>query len=701
MADVSEGVDLSICDREPIHLPGAIQEHGLLLGLDSGLKIRRFAGEIDAVFGGGDLIGRPLGDVMDIRSLELGAEEPLAKFIGTLTLSGESFDTFFHRSSEEFVLEFEHAPARRRTGEEVLHILGPLMKRIADAEDIQTASRAAAEGVRNITGYDRVMIYRFLADETGQVIAEARAQDLDPFLNHRYPASDIPRQARSLYLSNPVRIIPDVAYMSQPIIGGDGPLDLSGALLRSVSPIHIQYLKNMDVGASASFSLMRDGELWGLIACHNSTAKPIAHEEREMGSCVATALMQSVGRLEEDSNQREAVRLMRRREELLPVVAASDSVTAGLQRHRDEIRRLIDADGVALMLDTEIVYSGVTPPEAAIRAIRQWLSDEGLDQVATPSLSQIYAPAAEWTSAGSGLLARVVSWSPRLIILWFRREEVETVNWAGNPHKSLQPGQTPGMLTPRHSFELWAETVRGTSRPWRPAEQDAGTRFTASLAELGRQRTLRDLNRRLTSEVAEKDLLIREMHHRIQNSLQIVISMLRPQDGELSEDRVRERLGQARDRVLSVALVHGRLWRSEDLQNLNLETFFAELTEELVRTWPPEWQDQVSLDLDAVKISAHRALLIALVVSELLTNAVKYAYAGSAGPLQLSLRKSKGDYIAVTVSDRGSGKGPTDVHEGFGSRLVQRLVDSMGGELTVASNNPGTSVKMRIPLAGD
>lgn len=701
MADAHEDLDLSVCDREPIHIPGAIQEHGLLLGLDSGLQIHHVAGDTEAVFGGGDLIGRPLSDVMDVGSLELGAAGSLAKFIGTVTLSGKSYDAFLHRSSEEFVLEFEHAPACRRSGEEVLHILVPLMKRIADADDIRTASHAAAEGVREITGYDRVMIYHFLADETGQVIAEAREQNLETFLNHRYPASDIPRQARSLYLSNPVRIIPDVAYTPRPISGGHGPLDLSGALLRSVSPIHIQYLKNMEVGASASFSLVRDGELWGLIACHNSTAKPIAHEEREMGNCIATALMQSVGRLEEDSNQRVALRLTRRREELLPVIAASDSVPNGLRRHRDEIRRLIDADGVALMLDTEIVCSGVTPPEAGIREIGRWLSDEGLDQVATNSLSQIHAPAAEWTAAASGLLARVVSWSPRLVSLWFRSEEVETVNWAGNPHKSLQPGQTPGSLTPRLSFELWAETVRGTSRAWRPAEQDAATRFVASLAELGRQRILADLNRRLTSEVAEKDLLIRETHHRIQNSLQIVISMLRPQDGDSSEEGVRERLGQARDRVLSVALVHGRLWRSEDLQNLNLETFFAELIEELVRTWPPEWQDQVSLDLDAVKISAHRALLIALVVSELLTNAVKYAYAGSAGPLQLALRKTKGDCIVVTVSDRGSGKGANDGHEGFGSRLVQRLVDSMGGELTITPQNPGTSVKLRIPIAGE
>lgn len=702
MTETQWPLDLSTCDQEPIHIPGAIQAHGLLFGLDGDLKIRRVAGDYEAFLGSrADVIGQAIGDVIDIGQFDQRNPGPLAEFVCTVTRSDRTADVFVHRSSGELVVELEHASTHRRSGAEVLDALMPVLNRIAIAEDISEACSAAAEGVRRITGYDRVMVYHFLADETGQVTAESRAEDLDPFLNHRYPASDIPQQARALYLSNPVRVIPEVGYAPQPIRGGDSPLDLSGALLRSVSPIHIQYLKNMKVGASASFSLVREGVLWGLIACHNRTAKRIAHEEREMGHCVAIALMQSVGRLEEDGNQREALRLTRRREELLPVIAASDSIAEGMRRHADEIRRLVDADGVALLLDTQITCSGVTPRGAAVDILGQWLANEDRDQLVTDSLSQVHAPAAEWRATASGLLGSVVSRGPPLVILWFRSEEIETVNWAGNPHKPLEPGSTPGTLSPRHSFELWTEDVRGKSRPWRPAQQEAARRFASGIAEVGRQKILADLNRRLTSEVAEKDLLIRETHHRIQNSLQIVISMLRSQEVELNEEGARERLELARDRVLSVALVHRRLWRSEDLENINLGTFFSELIEELIRSWPPDWRDNVSLSVDTVQLSAHKALLIALVVSELLTNAVKHAYAGSAGPLSLTLRKTGRDTLVITVSDRGLGGTATARRDGFGSRLVQRLVNSMGGELQIAANDPGTSVTLRIPIAGE
>jgi light-regulated signal transduction histidine kinase (bacteriophytochrome) len=418
------------------------------------------------------------------------------------------------------------------------------------------------------------MIYRFLEDESGQVIAEARSNEVEPFLHHRYPASDIPQQARALYVRNPIRVIQDVGYTPLPIRGGNGPLDLSGALLRSVSPVHIQYLKNMQVGASASVSLVRGGSLWGLIACHHRTPKPIPHEEREMCRHIATVLDQALRRLEEENSQREALRLTRRREELLPVIAAADSVSAGLQGHIDELRRLISADGIALLLDTRIVCSGVTPPEEAVFKLGQWVLDQPNDQLVSETLSEIYPPAAEWTASGSGVVGCVVGRTPRTLILWFRAEEIETVNWAGNPHKAAVPGTIPGQLSPRQSFALWSETVRGTSRIWRPAERDAARRIAFGLAEIGRQKVLADLNRQLTSEVADKDLLMREMHHRVQNSLQLVTSMLQIQEGELHDEAARRQLELARDRVLSVALLHRRLWRSEDLQSINLETFF-------------------------------------------------------------------------------------------------------------------------------
>jgi light-regulated signal transduction histidine kinase (bacteriophytochrome) len=408
------------------------------------------------------------------------------------------------------------------------------------------------------------------------------------------------------------------------------------------------------------------------------------------------ALDQAIARLEEENSQREALRLSRRREELLPLIAGTDSVAAALRSHADELRRLVAADGIALMLDTDIVCSGVTPPESIVGDLGRWAIDQSRDLLVTNALPDFYAPAADWATTASGLISSIIGRNPLIAILWFRAEEIETVNWAGNPHKAAEAGSTPGQLSPRKSFELWTETVCGRSRPWRTNEQEAVQRLTLGIAEVSRQKALAELNRQLTSEVAEKDLLMREMHHRVQNSLQLVTSMLQHHDEQGAE----EQLALARDRVLSVALLHRRLWRSEDLRSINLETFFSELVEGLMQTWGRDWQDKVTVDVEPVRMSAHDALLIALVVSELLTNAVKHAYAGSAGPLSLTAHQAGTNRVIITVSDRGVGTTGAERPGGFGSRMVQRLVSSAHAELRVAPNNPGTAVTLLVPTAG-
>lgn len=698
----SESPDLGACDREPIHIPGSIQPHGLLFALDPDLRVRRVAGDAQALLGwDGDPRGKLLTALIETPGLEPGCAPERAEYVATVSAGGgRPLDLFVHRVNDQLIVELEPAPEVRRTGAEVLRDLLPIVTGIAGAKDVLEASQVAAAGVQRITGYDRIMIYHFLHDDSGQVIAEGRSAGVESILNHRYPASDIPQQARALYLRNPIRLIPNVGYEPAPISGGGGDLDLSGALLRSVSPVHIQYLKNMEVAASASISLVRDATLWGLIACHHRSAKPIAHEEREMCRRVALALEQAISRLEEENAQREALRLTRRREELLPLIAAAESIQAALRANIDELRRLVSADGIALMLGGEIVRSGVTPGEAEVRDLSRWLLEErSREQLVTDQLSRFYAPATGWAASAAGLLGCVASRSPLIALLWFRAEEVETVNWAGNPHKPLGAGSSPAQLTPRKSFELWTETVRGRSRPWRRNEQEAARRTASSLAEIEREKGLVELNRQLTGEVAEKDLLMREVHHRVQNSLQLVTSMLQLQEREIGEQGARDQLELARDRVLSVALLHRRLWRSEDLQNINLETFFAELVEGLVRTWSEDWENQITVDVAAVRLPAHEALLIALVVTELFTNAVKHAYEGRPGPVTVTVREAAKGRVVITVADRGIGSTVESRSDSFGSRMVKRLVSKMRGELLVEPNNPGTAVTLTVPVA--
>src|SRR5690606_7309521 len=327
MPDNTPELDLSACEREPIRIPGSIQPHGLLLAVDADGVVRAASDNAEALWR--PVLGHALGElfVLDRLPFDAARSAENAQHVGTI----EGFDVFAHRSGEHLLVELERRADAVGTAEALAGLLASATA-IGEAADLGTAAEAAAEAVRTITGYDRVMVYRFLPDGSGQVIAEAREPTIDPLLNHRYPASDIPRQARALCLTNRIRVIADVGYEPVPLRSPGEAIDLGGALLRSVSPVHIQYLKNMGVGASASVSIVHGGELWGLIACHHMTPRPIGHERREMARHVALSLEGAIARLEEEASHREALRLIQRREEVLPYLAGAESLGEGLAR---------------------------------------------------------------------------------------------------------------------------------------------------------------------------------------------------------------------------------------------------------------------------------------------------------------------------------------------------------------------------------
>lgn len=700
-------LDITACEREPIHIPGAIQPYGILLAIDE--ESRVVAASDNAAELWESAIGRPIAGLIDDRLLPgTGVDDFVnARYAGQIERGPTAFDVFVHRTHQGRIVELERATLPRPGAIEVLNQMVSSSRSIGAAQDLPSASQAAAEAVRSLTGYDRVMVYRFLEDGSGEVIAEARSDDIDPLLNHRYPASDIPRQARALYLANPIRVIPDVGYTPVPLRSEREPVDLSGALLRSVSPVHIQYLKNMGVGASASVSIVHDGQLWGLIACHHRTARPIGHERREMARQVASALEAAIHRLEEEHLQREALRLTRKREELLPEIATAAGLGEGLSRNLEELWQLVPADGCAVVLEGETLTTGVTPPEPAVEKLAAWLVRPSSPAIwATTQLSRDYKPAAAWTAQASGLLSLVLSREPSTVIIWFRAEQIETVNWAGNPHEPLDPGAPAGTLGPRQSFQLWVEQVRGRSRSWRLNEQDAIRRLGERLNELGRNKALTRMNRYLgetldakEAALAEKDLLMREVHHRVQNNLQLVTSMLRLQEREIEDAGARRQLELARDRVKSISVLHRRLWRSDDLQLVDMDSFLGELVDDLANAWGSQWREQISVEIAPVRIPAQTALLLGIILTELLTNAFKHAYGGELGPISVGARASGTSGLTVVVADHGAGTDGSQKPGSFGSQLVQRLVQQISGKLEFSPNNPGTSITLTVPVA--
>ncbi|MDF1586756.1 histidine kinase dimerization/phosphoacceptor domain -containing protein [Marinimicrococcus flavescens] len=717
---MAESLDLSNCDREPIHIPGSIQPHGLLLVLEplNGC-ILQLAGDPERILGmqAAEVLGAPIEKVLGAAGAALpascslaGQGEPVyAGAVAGPPLPGP-LDLSVHERDGVVILELEPSTPGAGNAAQLLGRIRAIGSELEAAAGLDELCRRAAAAMRRLTGFDRVMIYRFLEDGSGCVAAEAGVEGLPTFLNHHFPASDIPRQARALYVRNTIRVIPDTGYTPAPLTPsvsarGATPLDMSDCGLRSVSPIHVQYLKNMGVAASMSVSIVCEGALWGLIACHHGTPRLVPYEQREACKHVGQILAQQVSARDEAENHAQAWQLAAAREQLVAALAAAEVIETALLEQGPELRQLVPADGTAIVLGQRVVRFGHTPGEGEIRALAGWLSDtQTSDPWATDRLSHQFEPASAWRATGSGVLATTVRGTEPLLLLWFRAERIETINWAGNPHKPAAPGELPGQLTPRKSFETWCETVAGRSRPWSAAELAAAGKLRQALLDLRQRQSLRELNASLhcaladkEALLAQKDLLMREVHHRVQNSLQLVSSMLRLQGEEIGDAAARASFEEACRRLLAVSMVHQRLWRSDQIQAVEFGSYLRELRDGLVRAWGPAWADQVAVQVPAILVPTSKAVALALVITELVTNAVKYAYDGKAGSIDVTAKPMGRSMLRVTVADRGAGIADTAAN-GFGSRLVEALVRQIGGEISARSSCAGTRITLTVPI---
>jgi two-component system, chemotaxis family, sensor kinase Cph1 len=718
-----EPLDLTNCDREPIHIPGSIQPHGVLLVADPVSEaVLQAAGDLPGLLGtrrsplglpvseflglGLEAMVRAAGLVLGHAPLHLGTARPPAA-------PGMEIEVLAHLRDGLAVLELEPSAPDRPSAARMLAAIGAAVAALDAAPDLPGLRQAAAREVRRLTGFDRVMVYRFLEDGSGSVVAEHRADGVPPFLNHRYPASDIPRQARELYARNLIRLIPDVGYTPAPLMpplcpATGHPLDMSNCALRSVSPVHVQYLKNMGVAASMSVSVVCDGALWGLIACHHRTPRRVPYELRQACVHLGQALAQRISAREEAEAHLQARQLAAARDELLSTLAEAEEVAGALAERVSLLRRVVPSDGTVIFHQGCVAGAGHRPSDSRVRALADWLLRDGMsDPFATDRLAERHPLAAAYRTRASGLLAVAV---PRgeedpLLLLWFRAEQTEEVEWAGNPHEPAEPGLDPGTLNPRRSFALWRETVRGRSRPWTGAEIEAVRRFRDRVSDLLRRERLSELNRRLRRALAEKeallaqkDLLMREVHHRVQNGLQLVGSMLRLQEREAADPAVAAHLGEAGRRLTAVALVHQRLRRSEQVGNVEFGGYLDELRAGLVEGWGAAWDQHVRVRAVPVLLPTKAAVILALALTELLTNAVRHAYGGEPGPIEVTIEEESNGAIRVVVADRGVGAEGRVRPEGFGGRLVRVLVAQLKGEIVVEDNRPGLRVVLVVPL---
>lgn len=694
------GLDISECDREPIHIPGSIQPHGLLLiATRTDLRIVGGAGELERQFGP-DWLGQTIPALLGTDAADtLNSATRQSCSLGVI--AGTNWEATGRRADDVWLIELERP--EQQSANDVLSWIDDVGLSFERAGGLIELCERAAGSFRSLTGFDRVMIYRFLDDDSGVVIAQDVAEGLPTYHNHHFPASDIPQQARALYLRNRIRVIPDVSYQPEPIRPtAQAGIDLSDVELRSVSPIHIQYLKNMGVAASASISIVKDGILWGLVACHNLTPRSIGAVTRRAASLVAAGLARQINAKEQAEEYRERLRVRADEDAIAARLAAEVDPEELFKTASGDLRRMFEADAFAILHGGALYEDGACPDRDDIREVANWVRAQGPAPFHSNSLSKDFAPASQYRERASGLLAITLSSRIPTVLLWFRAEEREVVEWAGNPHKAvnLLHGEK---LTPRASFEAWSEEVRGYARPWSHAETDAARRLMARLYDARQNRRIRDLADDLNIAVADKDRLIaqqgtllKEVNHRVQNSLQLVMAFLSLQARSSDDPTLGAHLGEAQRRLSAVALVHRRLYSDDNVQSVDLSRYLTDLITDLKTSMGPEWADLLTLDLAPIVIAADDAVQVGLILVELVINAQKYAYDGEPGPIFISLERHRARFRLI-VADKGRGK--TGTRKGFGTRMLDSMVKRLSGVLEEGSNDPGVRTVLTAPIS--
>jgi PAS domain S-box-containing protein len=477
--------DLSNCEREQIHLAGSVQPHGALLAVrepdlvvvQASVNAARFLG----------LAGEPLGQSVSAISPDLA--QRIAPLLGEpldvvpvpvhchAGSEGTAFDGLVHRPpGGGLVIELEHAgPALDLAG----HVETALPT-IMGAGSIRTLCDETARIFRALTGYDRVMVYRFDDDGHGEVFSEERRATLEAFLGNRYPASDIPQIARRLYERNRVRVLVDVGYEPVPVLPRLSPLtgkdlDMSLCFTRSMSPIHIQYLKNMGVSATLVVSLMVGGRLWGMVSCHHYEPRFVQFAMRAVCELLAEVVGTRIAALESFAQSQAELSVRRLEQRMIETISRDGDWRSALFDPSQSILKPVGATGAALLLDGQVMTVGEVPGTQQLREIGHWLDSKGLQAAGSPGLLSTCSLAldepafAGLVAVASGLVATPISSMPGDYLVWFRPEQVRTVTWGGNPFKPVLVGNDPSDLSPRRSFAQWHQVVEGTSEPWTTA----------------------------------------------------------------------------------------------------------------------------------------------------------------------------------------------------------------------------------------
>ena len=482
-----------------------IQSHGVVLVLDPDdlTVLQTSTNTVDEfAIDPRNVIGKSLDEILDpfqVEQFKSRLTEEKLDFINPVKIrvhrDGDDynvFDAVFHRSKEGFlILELE--PALTQENIPFLsfyHLARASINQLELTAELPEFCQVIVREVRKVTGFDRVMLYRFDDDGHGEVVAEEKCDEMEPYLGLHYPESDIPKTARQMFLSNWIRVIPDTAAPAVDLYPAKNPVtqqptDLTYSILRSAYPCHLDYLHNMGVGASLTISLMKDNKLWGLIACHHRTPKYVPYELRKACEFLGRVIFSEIATREEVADHAQRIRTANVQSDLIDAMSQANYFVEGLVGDQASLLELVGATGAAVYFGNQWTLVGRTPAEDELNYLAQWLKKHLEDEIFyTESLPLVYSDAQQFKDVASGLLAIPIS--KRSYVLWFRPEVIQTVNWGGDPNNAyaVEDSEDGLRLSPRQSFALWKETVQCKSLPWKGLEIKAALELRKAIVNV-------------------------------------------------------------------------------------------------------------------------------------------------------------------------------------------------------------------------
>ncbi len=714
-------VDLQSCADEPIHIPGFIQPHGFMVFFDHAGMLEGWSANLPA-----ELSNLQAGWHFDRLPLPAVAAELIEECVGC-QVDGEcapafaavefgklQYDCIVHATGGRIIAEFESRDVPADTVALFAVKAHSSIERVRRQKSIDTLLETAVRQVREFTGFDRVMAYRFREDDSGDVVAEARREDLTPYVGQRYPAGDIPAQARRMYVLTTLRMIASVGYAPVPMLGAPGalPLDMSYSVLRSVSPIHIEYLQNMGVCASMSVSIVINGRLWGLLACHHMAPKQVPYSIRMSADVLAQVMASTIQSIEARRDAEQVEQSARVRTSLVESLLIDEEPLDALAHHADALQGVTGSHAMVCVHNGKVVSFGAIE-RAALDAIVRSLPLDASDLLVRDKLD-------DWPG---GVQPELGKWVGMLGLpfdppgggwcLLLRTEQIEQVAWAGRPEKTVARGPLGTRLTPRGSFDAWHETVLGRAQPWEaPVQSNARLMLSALLRASNARRAQTESTRAQLLAMLGHDL--RDPLH----SINMAGTLLERGNGnnqptlgkriQSSSNRMQRLIGQ----VLDMSRIDGGMGLGLQLEPVDLAALVEDMVEEMRLAYPAITYDYTNPGPVCVRADGGR---MSQVLSNLLSNARHHGHVGH--PIRVALRVDAGwatldvanngtsiaEELAATLFNpfkRASLHNPRNrTGMGLGLYIVASIVREHAGEIAYRHEGGQVVFSMRLPLA--